>query len=103
MSKSKKDYAIKKCSFIINLIEGAIAVFAVSAIYAFIFEPNNIVHQTGIGVIVLLIWLTILFTPNIMFKFIVNLSKKDMVVFQILPLLLGAIFYVVFFQIIMFI
>ena len=92
---------INICSFIVNLIEGAIAVFAVSAIYAFIFDPYNNVHQVGIGVIVLFIWLIILFTPNIMFKFIGKLTIKDIAVFQIFPLLLGAISYVVFFQLIM--
>lgn len=98
MSKFKKAYAIKICSFIVNLIEGAIAVFTISVIiHAFIFEPYNNIHKVVVGVLVFLfIWLFILFTPNIIFSFIGKLNKKDMTVFQIFPLLLGAISYVVY-------
>lgn len=98
MSKSKKAYTIRICSFIVNLIEGAIAVFVIAVIHAFIHEPNdNNVRQVAAGVLVFLfIWLFILFIPNIIFSFIGKLSKKDMAVFQILPLLLGVVFYVVF-------
>lgn len=96
MSKSKKTYVLKISSFIVNLIEGAIAILAMAVIYSFVFEENNKDHDIGLGFFVLFIWFIVLFMPNIIFKFIVKLNKKDMVIFQVLPFLLGAISYLAF-------
>lgn len=92
----QKKYAIRIIAFLTNIIEGAAAILAVAVICAFVFEAGNPNHDIGLGLFILLTWLIILLVPNILFKIIGNWRKKDIAVFQIFPLLLGAVSYVAF-------
>ncbi len=91
-----KNILCKTGSVLINFIEGAAAIIAVAVIYTFIFETDNIRdHDVGLGVWFLLIWLLVLFTPNLFFTFGGKFRKKEIMIFQLVPFILGAGLYVV--------
>ena len=91
-----KNVLYKCSSFVVNLLEGAVSVLAISVINAFIFENNNSNHDIGLGIFVLLIWLLLLLTPNVLFKLCGKLHKKDVIIFQIVPFITGAVLYILF-------
>lgn len=96
MAKSKMAYMIKFSSFIINFIEGVITILAIAVIYSFILEADYKDHDVGLGFFVLFIWLILFFVPNIILMFFGKFQKKDKVIFQFIPIFLGAISYTVF-------
>lgn len=88
-----KNVLSKIGSFIINLIEGAVGIISVAVIYAFIFESDNQDHDVGLGIFVLLIWLAVLLIPNLFIKFVNKFRIKDVMIFQFVPFVLGAVLY----------
>lgn len=86
----------KGISVLVNLIEGAAAVIALTMSYAFIFEKDNPDHSTGTGLLVLLIWMAVLFIPNIFLKTGGKFDTKDSVYYQSLPFIAGAGIYIIY-------
>ena len=78
---------LRKSSFLVNMIEGAATVPAVAVIYSFIFEIDNIDHDVNLGIFILLIWLLGLLITNLI---------KDVIIFQLVPFLLGAVLFTVY-------
>ena len=94
-----KNTLCKVSSFIVNLFIGAVSVIALAVIYAFIFEENNKDHDVGLGVLVLFIWLSALIIPNLFFKTRGKFSIKEVVIFQVMPFVLGTSLYI-FYQLV---
>lgn len=94
MENTNKALGMKTGSFIVNLIEGAVTVLALAVTCSFVFETNH--QDIGFGLFVIMIWLLILLMPNIIFRMIGNFNDKETAVFQIVPLLLGAMAYCAF-------
>ena len=88
-----KNALCKGSSALLNLIEGFIGVFAFVLVYAFIFEKYNTNHDVGLGLMVLFFWLLILITPNLMYKFGAKFKVRDVILFQLLPFIIGAAAY----------
>lgn len=91
-----KNILCKSSSILVNLIEGVVAVIALSISYAFIFEKDNQDHSIGLGLFVLLVWMLVLLIPNLFFKFNGKFHIKDNLYFQLAPLILGAGIYTIF-------
>ena len=91
-----KNKLYKSSSIIINLLEGVIAVIALTMGYAFIFERDNQNHSIGLGIFVLLVWILVLLIPNILFKLGGKFRIKDTLFLQIVPLIIGAGIYIIF-------
>ncbi len=75
-----KNVLCKGSSVFVNLMEGAASILAIAVICAFIFEANNKDNDVGLGVLVLLIWLSVLIIPNLFFKFCGKFRIKDVAV-----------------------
>ena len=86
----------KSSSVLVNLIEGVIAVIALTMSYAFVFEKDNQDHSIGLGLSVLLVWMLVLLIPNILFKFGRKFHIRESLYFQLAPLVLGAVIYIIF-------
>lgn len=91
-----KNILCKSSSILVNLIEGVVAVIALSISYAFIFEKDNQDHSIGLGLFVLLVWMLVLLIPNLFFKFSGKFHIKDNLYFQLAPLIFGAGIYTIF-------
>ena len=91
-----KNILCKSSSVLVNLIEGFVAVIALLMSYAFILEKDNPDHSIGLGVFVVLVWMLVLLIPNIFFNFGGKYRKKDFLLFQIIPFILGAGIYFIF-------
>ena len=91
-----KNILCKSCSILVNLIEGVVAVIALTISYAFIFEKDNQDHSIGLGLFVLLVWMLVLLIPNLFFKFSEKFHIKDNLYFQLAPLILGVGIYTIF-------
>ena len=86
----------KSSAVIINLIEGAVAVIAFAVSYAFMFETDNQDHSIGLGLFVLLTWLFVLMIPNLFFRFSGKFRIRELLFFQFIPFVLGAVVYLIF-------
>lgn len=91
-----KNISLKRSSIIFNLIEGVIAVIALTISYAFIFEKNNQDHDIGLGLFISFVWMLVLLIPNIFYKIIGKFHIKDTLYFQLAPLVLGSGIYIIF-------
>ncbi|MCR4887622.1 MAG: hypothetical protein K5979_00380 [Ruminococcus sp.] len=91
-----KNILCKSSSILVNLIEGVVAVIALTISYAFIFEKDNQDHSIGLGLFVLLVWMLALLIPNLFFKFGGKFHIKDNLYFQLAPLIFGAGIYIIF-------
>ena len=87
---------ICKSSFIVNLIEGVVAVIALTISYAFIFEKNNQDHDIGLGLFILSAWVSLLLIPNLLLIFVGKFRIKDNILFQFTPLILGSVIYTIY-------
>ena len=85
-----------KSSFIVNLIEGVVAVIALTISYAFIFERDNRDHDIGLGLFILFAWIFALLIPNLFFRFVGKFHIKDTLFFQFVPLIIGAVIYTIY-------
>ncbi len=91
-----KTILCKSSSVIVNLTEGIAAVIALTMSYAFIFEKDNRDHSIGLGLFVLLVWLSVLLIPNVFIRSCGRFYIKDTLFFQLAPLILGAGIYILF-------
>ena len=87
---------ICKSSFIVNLIEGVVAVIALTTSYAFIFERDNQDHDIGLGLFILSAWVSLLLIPNLLLIFVGKFRIKDNILFQFTPLILGSVIYTIY-------
>lgn len=87
---------LRKSSFLVNMIEGAATVPAVAVIYSFIFEIDNIDHDVNLGIFILLIWLLGLLMTNLFYFFGGKFRIKEVIIFQLVPFLLGAVLFTVY-------
>lgn len=96
MTKSNKYSVIRRTSYITNLAEGVVSVIALAISYTFIFEEENQDLDAPLGYFFFMIWLFMLLIPNIAFCILGRFSKKDVLFFQILPIIVGAAAYLIF-------
>ncbi len=93
MEKTFKFRIVRVCSFLMNLLIGAIAVIAAVVGYAFIFESDNSDHDTRMGVFLWFLGILAVFFPNISFSIVWEFQKKEIMIFEILPMLIGGAAY----------
>ncbi len=91
-----KNVLYRSTSILINLIEGAITVLSIAISYSFIFETDNIDHDTGLGIFILLVWLLIMLVPNLILKLYCKFHRKDIIFFQLIPFLLGTVIFITY-------
>ena len=90
-----KAFLCRACSAVVDLIEGALAVIALTVSYAFILEKDDPDHSTGLGLFIFLVWLVLLLVPDLIFIFGFKFRMRDTLLFQLLPLILGAGIYLI--------
>lgn len=90
MEKNKKYSFVRICSVLMNLMTGALALIAAIIGYSFTFDAG---YSTRMGVFLWFLGLLAVFFPNVSFYLVFEFRKKDVVLFQILPMIIGAIFY----------
>lgn len=83
-------------SFIVNLIEGCAAAFAVALNYTLFFEEDSIDHDVGLGLFVLLVLILVLLISNLFFKFAGKFRIKETLLFQLVPLISGAALFAIY-------
>ena len=86
-----KTNLIRTLSTIYNLLIGAASVIAFAVFYSFVLDKENVKdHSEQLGAFTLVVWLFILLVPNILFRVFGIDKKRDMLIFQLAPLLVGA-------------
>ena len=91
-----KNVINKILCFIINIMIGGIAFFSFLLFYAFALDPYENDHDLQTGIMFLLISLTIIVFPNLRFFFCNKFNIKELLIYQILPMVLGVILYIIF-------
>lgn len=81
----------KLLCFIVNLFGGVIGIIACAIIYSFIFEIDNPEHSIGLGIITLLVALSLILCPNLLFYFKLDFKSQDVIIYQILPFFMGGL------------
>ena len=82
--------------FTLNLLEGAVAVAALAVSYAFLFGADETDRSAGLGLWVMVLWLLFLLLPNLVCGLCGKYRPRDILLFQLLPLALGAAGYIAF-------
>ena len=86
-----KTNLIRTLSTIYNLLIGAASVIAFAVFYSFVLDKENVKdHSEQLGAFTLVVWLFILLAPNFLFRVFGIDKKRDMLIFQLAPLLVGA-------------
>ena len=94
---SKKNRNLYEVDILLkNILRKSSTVPAVAVIYSFIFEIDNIDHDVNLGIFILLIWLLGLLMTNLFYFFGGKFRIKDVIIFQLVPFLLGAVLFTVY-------
>ena len=92
-----KTNIIRTLSAVSNLIIGAVSVVAFAVFYTFVLDKEEVKdHSEQLGAFTLVVWLFILLVPNVLFRVFGMDKKRDMLIFQLAPLLVGAGTYIAF-------
>ena len=91
-----KNIFLKSISVVVNVVEGAVGIIAVACIHDLLVVEPNSDPVGGLGIYLLLAWLVILFVPNFGLSWRFAFRRKQILLFQLLPFIVGAIIYMVF-------
>lgn len=87
-----KTNIIRTLSVVTNLLIGAVSVIFYAVFYGFVFDKEDVKdHSIQLGSFTLLMWLFILLAPNLLFRILGLDKKRDMLTFQLIPLIVGAV------------
>ncbi len=92
---------MKAGSFAFNLLAGAVAVIAAVVSYAFLFGADQTDRSAGLGLFAAGVGLVFLLVPNLVLVLGGRFRGKEILLFQMLPLVLGAAGYL-FFQLVLY-
>ncbi|MBQ7521830.1 MAG: hypothetical protein IJU14_03015 [Clostridia bacterium] len=87
---------LKGISVAVNLVEGAVGIIAFACVHDLLIVEPNSDPVGGLGVYLFLAWLVILLVPNFLLTLHFDFRKKYMMIFQLLPFVIGAVIYIVF-------
>ena len=93
MEKTAKYYLSRIVVVLLNLIVGAIGIVCFACAYSFIFEKEYAEHDVKMGAFTFFMGLLAIIFPNISVPLLVKWKKPDIVFFQLIPLVLGAVIY----------
>ncbi len=85
----------KVTCFVINCIIGAVSTILFFVFYSFTFDANNDEHSIQLGLFSLLYCSFIAIVPNILFYHFLKHNKVQLLLYQIIPFVLGGGSYII--------
>lgn len=82
--------------FLINIPIGAIGFLFIVLGFSFIFENDNPDHSVQLGIFCYFLALVILILPNILLYYKGKFDKKRMILYQVIPAIIGGVLYCIF-------